>query len=72
MAPAAAQAAMNASCVRGARHCNGSVRTCASVRWSASGNASGAGKEGTADTVIFLEGDPLRGGSESQEMSLPY
>src|ERR1035437_7838765 len=36
-------AATRGSCASGARRCNGSARTSAGVRWSASGSANGAG-----------------------------
>jgi len=36
-------AATRGSCASGGRRCNGSARTRAGVRWSASGSLSGAG-----------------------------
>ena len=56
---------MNASCARGDRHCNGSARRRASVRWSASGSESGVGKGGAPGAVPFLEGGPANGCRES-------
>jgi hypothetical protein len=68
-------AAMNASCARGGRHCNGSARRPAGVRWSAFGSGSGAGGGDTPGAAIFLEGGPGRGSRErrtSPAMSLTY
>jgi len=75
MPAATGPAVTNASCVRGGRRCNGSARKPAGARWSASGNASGAGGADTPGIVIFQEGTPKRGSPESQdrpEMSLTY
>lgn len=63
--------ATSASCARGDRRGSGSARKRASARWSASGNASGAGG-GHMLGAIFREGGPGRGCHETPEMSLPY
>ena len=68
---ATGRAATSASCGRGDRRGNDSARMRASARWSASGNASGAG-DGDRRGTIFLGGGPVRGSREHQEMSLPY
>jgi hypothetical protein len=43
MTTAIGRAATRASCASGEARCNGSARTRAGVRWSASGNANGGG-----------------------------
>ena len=63
--PATGPDATNASCARGDHPCNCSALRRASVRWSASGNESGAGTGGTPGTVLFLEGGPAHGCRES-------
>ena len=56
---------LRALAASGDRHCNGSARRRASVRWSVSGNESGAGTGGTPGGGPILEGGPADGCRES-------
>ena len=51
---------------------NDFARMPANARWSASGNANGAGYGGMAGDTVLVEDGRVRGSPESQEMSLPY
>jgi hypothetical protein len=72
MVAAAGLAAPNASRAGRDRRCNDFARMPANARWSASGNANGAGYGGMAGDTVLVEDGRVRGSPESQEMSLPY
>lgn len=66
LGPAATgRGATNASEARGDHRGSGSARMPAGVRWSGSGNASGAGGGDTPSFGIFRESGPVRGCHES-------